>query len=146
MQLVEYQWEIPSMIHTNSTVGLTPWYENYRDDFVQLMKQCHHEYIRHYMGCILVHELILHVRGHVSSCSSSSSLGDLLELQSQHYCILCSVIVALTALPIEYHAIVALTRIQCNSSSNRSPHRIHHNSRSTITLYPIGDLVELLSI
>ena len=34
--------------------GPTPWYENYRDDFVQLMKQSDHEYIRHYMGCILV--------------------------------------------------------------------------------------------
>jgi len=36
------------------TVGPTPWYENYRDDFIQLMKQSDHEYIRHYMGCILV--------------------------------------------------------------------------------------------
>ena len=35
------------------SLGPTPWYENYRDDFVQLMKQSDHEYIRHYMGCIL---------------------------------------------------------------------------------------------
>jgi len=34
-------------------VGPTPWYDNYRDDFIQLIKQSDHEYIRHYMGCIL---------------------------------------------------------------------------------------------
>jgi len=34
-------------------VGPTPWYDNYRDDFIHLIKQSDHEYIRHYMGCIL---------------------------------------------------------------------------------------------
>ena len=37
-----------------SCVGPTPWYDNYRDDFIQLIKQSDHEYIRHYMGCILL--------------------------------------------------------------------------------------------
>ena len=60
-----------------------------------------------------------------------------------------SVTIALTGLPIGYSVMVATSigspyRIQCNSSSNRSPYRIQMSVIVTLTGLPFVSLVDLL--
>lgn len=47
----------------NSLLGSAPWFEAFRDCFFQLVKPSDHEFIRHFLACILSRKCFCYICG-----------------------------------------------------------------------------------
>lgn len=50
-------------IFYNSLLGSAPWFEAFRDCFFQLVKPSDHEFIRHFLACILSRKCFCYICG-----------------------------------------------------------------------------------
>ena len=56
-------WWIRWCICYNSLLGSAPWFEAFRDCFFQLVKPSDHEFIRHFLACILSRKCFCYICG-----------------------------------------------------------------------------------